>query len=99
MLNLLPSNRGRTIALKLRRQRKRQKRNIRFNKQTTTSHVHDTFLYISLPFLHNYDVNSFNFALYGERKQAEGNFIFLPELGNGPLEFEFSRVRMHLTSG
>ena len=28
MLNLLPSNRGRTIALKLRRQRERQKRTL-----------------------------------------------------------------------
>ena len=48
--------------------------------------MHHTFLYISLPLLHNYDVNSFNFALYGERQQAEGNFSFLPELGNGAFD-------------
>ena len=32
--------------------------------KTTTSHVHHTFLYISFPFLHDYDVKMPNFAFY-----------------------------------
>ena len=38
--------------------------------KTTTSHVHQTFLYISFPFLHDYDVKMPNFAFYGGRRQA-----------------------------
>ena len=38
--------------------------------KTTTFHVQHTFLYICLPFLHDYDVKMPNFAFYGERKQA-----------------------------
>ena len=60
------------------RQRERQK-----NKQTkglinktTTSHVHHTFLNISFPFLHEYDVKMPNFAFYGGRKQATTKFYF-----------------------
>ena len=33
--------------------------------------MHDTFLYISFPFLHDYNVKMPNFAFYGERKQAD----------------------------
>ena len=32
--------------------------------KTTTSHVHHTILYISFPFLHDYDVKMPNFAFY-----------------------------------
>ena len=32
--------------------------------ETTTLHVHQAFLYISLPFLHDYDVKMPNFAFY-----------------------------------
>ena len=39
--------------------------------KTTTLHVHHTFLYISFPFLHDYDVKMSKFAFYGERKQAK----------------------------
>ena len=39
-------------------------------RQTTTLH---TFLYISLPFLHDYDVKMPNFV-YGEHKQAKTKF-------------------------
>ena len=35
-----------------------------------TLHVHHTFLYISLPFLHDYDVKMPNFAFNEERKQS-----------------------------
>ena len=37
---------------------------------TTTSHVHHTFLHISFPFLHDYDVKMPNSAFYGGCKQA-----------------------------
>ena len=33
--------------------------------------MHHPFLYISLPFLHNYDVKMLNFSFYGERKQVK----------------------------
>ena len=49
--------------------------------KTTTSHVHHTFLYISPPFLHEYDVKLPNFTFYGGRKQATTNFVSLSELG------------------
>ena len=39
--------------------------------KTKTLHVHHTFLYISFPFLHDYDVKMSKFAFYGERKQAK----------------------------
>ena len=35
------------------------------------------FLYISLPFLHDYDVKIHNFAFCGERKQPTTKYIFL----------------------
>ena len=33
--------------------------------------MHHPFLYISLPFLHNYDVKMRNFSFYGEHKQVK----------------------------
>ena len=33
--------------------KKKKEKNNRFNKQITTLHLHHTFLYISLPFLHD----------------------------------------------
>ena len=38
------------------------KKNNRVVGNTTTLHVHHTFLYISLPFLHGYDVKLPNFT-------------------------------------
>ena len=58
-----------------RRQRERHKTN-RFNKQTTTFYVHHTFLYISLPFLHDDDVKMPHFMFYTGRKQAKTKFSF-----------------------
>ena len=52
------------------------KKSIGFISKTTTLHVHHAFLYISLPFLHDYDVKMPNFAFYGERKQATTKFNF-----------------------
>ena len=46
------------------------KKAISLISKTTTSHVHQTFLYISFPFLHDYDVKMPNFAFYGGRRQA-----------------------------
>ena len=55
---------------------KTSKKTIGFISKTTTSHVHRTYLYISFPFLHDYDVKMANFAFYGERKQAKTKFDF-----------------------
>ena len=44
--------------------------------KTTTLHVHHTFLYISLPFLHDYDVKMPHFMFYTGRKQATTKFSF-----------------------
>ena len=46
------------------------KKAISLISKTTTSHVHQSFLYISFPFLHDYDVKMPNFAFYGGRRQA-----------------------------
>ena len=40
------------------------KKTIGLISKTTTSHVHHTFLNISFPFLHDYDVKMPNFAFY-----------------------------------
>ena len=47
------------------------KKTIGLISKTTTLHVHHTFLFISFPFLHDYDVKMPNFAFYGGRKQAK----------------------------
>ena len=65
--------------------------------KTTTSHVHHTFLYISFPFLHDYDVKMPHFAFYRGRKQATTKFFSLSELEFCPLKFSFRRVRLQLT--
>ena len=52
------------------------KKTICLISKTTTSHVHHTFLFISFPFLHDYDVKMPNFAFYGGRKQATTTFYF-----------------------
>ena len=53
------------------------KRAIGLINKTTTLHVHHAFFYISLPFLHDYDVKMPNFACYGGRKQATTTATFL----------------------
>ena len=55
--------------------------NVKINNKQCQSvmHVYHTFfsfLYISLPFLHDYNVKMPNFTLYGERKQATTKFYF-----------------------
>ena len=53
-----------------------KKQQVNFISETTTFHVHHSFLYISLPFLHDYDVKCLIFAFYGKRKQATRKFYF-----------------------
>ena len=52
------------------------KKTIGFITKTTTLHVHDAFLYISFPFMNNYDVKMPKFTFYGVRKQATTKFYF-----------------------
>ena len=56
---------------------KNVKKTIGLISKTTTSHVHHTLLYISFPFLHDYDVKMPNFTFYGGRKQATTQMLFL----------------------
>ena len=55
---------------------KNVKKTIGLISKTTTLHMHHTFLHISFPFLHDYDVKMPNFAFYGGRKQATTKFYF-----------------------
>ena len=52
------------------------KKTIGFITKTTTLHVHDAFLYISFPFMNNYEVKMPKFTFYGGRKQATMKFYF-----------------------
>ena len=45
--------------------------------KTTSLHVHHTFLYISLPLLHNYDVKMPSFTFYGGRITSDDKLFFL----------------------
>ena len=44
--------------------------------KTTTLHAHHAFLYISLPSLHDYDVNMSNFRFCGGREHMTTTFFF-----------------------
>ena len=57
------------------RRRERQK-TIGFISKRTALHVHHTFLYISIPFLHDYDVKMPNSVFYEGRKQATTKLYF-----------------------
>ena len=65
--------------------------------KTTTLHVQ--FCTTSLYRLHSYDMKIPNFALtlIENANKQRRNFISLSELGYGPLEYNFSRVSLHLT--
>ena len=78
---------------------KTSKKTIGLISKTTTLHLHPTFLYISLPFLHDYDVKMPNFARFVENvlNKQRRIFFYVSELGYGPLEFKFRKVRLHLT--
>ena len=67
--------------------------------KTTTVHVHHTFLYISLLFLLDCDVELPNFAFLMENVDMQRrNFISLSEPGYGPEEFNYSLVRLDLAT-
>ena len=53
-----------------------KKDNYRFNKQNNNFARASRFLYISLPFLHDYDVKMPNLVFYEERKQATTKVYF-----------------------
>ena len=48
--------------------------------KTTAAHVHLTFLYISLPFLHDYHVKLADYTFQGGRKPATTKFYSLSKL-------------------
>jgi len=80
------------------RKSKINKQTIDSQCKTTTVHVHHTFLYISLPFLLDYDVELPNFAFLMENvNKQRRNFISLSEPGYGAEEFIYSLVRKDLT--
>ena len=53
------------------------KKTIRLLSKTTSLHVRHTFLYISLPLLHNYDMKMPSFTFYGGCKTSEDKLFFL----------------------
>ena len=59
--------------------------------------MHFTYLYISLPLLHDYDVKMPNFTSQGGRKQATTKFYSLPKLEYGSKKFSSGRVHLLLT--
>ena len=73
----------------------------RNKKRQSVMHVHHiffSFLYISLPFLHDYDVKMPNFTFYGERKQATTKFYFsFWTWIYSPFEFNSRRIGQFLT--
>ena len=44
--------------------------------RTTSLHMHHTFLYISSPLLHDYNMKMPSFTFYGGRKEATTKFSF-----------------------
>ena len=58
--------------------------------------MYHTFLYISLPFLHDYDVKMPISRFMENVNKHQRNFISLSELECGPLDFNFRRARLHL---
>ena len=73
---LQPPNRDPDFKIQRRDRNENVKKTIDLINKTTALHVHHTFLYISLPFLHDYDVKMPIFAFYGERKQERTKFYF-----------------------
>ena len=67
---LLASNR------ELRQRRRGRQRERHKISKTTTLHVHHTFLYISLPSLHDYDVKLHNFTFCGGRDWHKTTNLF-----------------------
>ena len=53
------------------------KKTIGLLSKTTSLHVHQAFLYISLPLLHENDVKMPSFSFYGGRKTSDDKLFFL----------------------
>ena len=64
-----------------RQQRKRHKKAIGLDWQINNSalHVHHAFLYISLPPVHDYEVNCQIFTFHRHREHTTTNFSFSPQ--------------------
>ena len=63
--------------LQRRRQRQRERQTaVGLLSKATSLHAHQAFLYISLPFLHDYDAKMPKFTFYGGRKQATTKLSF-----------------------
>ena len=62
----------------------------------TTSHVHHTFFYISLPSLHNYDVKMPNFT-FMEDVNKRGRIFFLLYLNLSAVPKKFTRYSLTLS--
>ena len=56
------------------------KKTIGLLSKTTNLHVLHTFLYISLPSLHDYDVKMHNFTFYGSVNKRRRIFLSLSKL-------------------
>ena len=66
------------------KEKKQNQKSNRFNEQTTTLHVHHTFLCISLPFSR---------FMENVRRQQRNFFLYVSGLGYGLLEFNFRNNR------
>ena len=75
VVDSLPPKKG-TLRSNVADNNENVKKTIGLISTTKTSHVQHTFLYISFPFLHDYDVKMPNFTFYGGRKQATKKFYF-----------------------
>ena len=64
--------------------------------KTTTSHVHHTFLYISLPSLRDYDVKMPNCKFYEDASKRRRISFSLSQLECGPQEINSREIRLHL---
>ena len=68
----------------VKEKKKQNQKSNRFNEQTTTLHVHHTFLCISLPFSR---------FMENVRRQQRNFFLYVSGLGYGLLEFNFRNNR------
>ena len=66
-------------------------------RKTTTLHMCHTILFMSFPFLHDYDVKMPYFAFMEDVNKQRRDLISLSELPYGHLTFSFRRVCPHLT--
>ena len=83
VIGILRSNKT-TATRTSKKKTKQNKKGNRFNEQTTTLHVHHTFLCISLPFSR---------FMENVSKQQRNFFLHVSGLGYGPLEFIFRNNR------